>query len=129
MLTHELSVRELQKGPKFQRLRADPEAFELVLRVARRRRTSLTALLKPSRGRDRDADARKLAMYLVHVVLGRPQEAVAEIFGRDRTTVAHACRQLEDEREDALLDAEITRLEKRRTRRAGAGPMEFKHAA
>ncbi len=51
-------------------------------------------------------------MYLVHVALGRPQEVVAELFGRDRTTVAHACQRLEDDRDiDGSVEAEISRIE------------------
>lgn len=97
---------------RFGRLRADPDAFHLVQRVAAARGVSLSALLRRSRGRDRDAAARQLAMYLVHVLLGRPQEVVAELFGRDRTTVAHACQRLEDFRdeEDGIED-EIARIE------------------
>ncbi|RYE11212.1 MAG: chromosomal replication initiator DnaA [Hyphomicrobiales bacterium] len=121
---------------RFGRLRADPEAFELVQRVARRRNISITALLHPSRGRDRDASARFLAMYLVHVVLGRPQEIVGELFGRDRSTVAHACQRLEDLRDDnKMIEAEIARLQARRgsrhARRRTATPLalEYKHAA
>ena len=114
---------------RFGKLRRDPQVFELVQRVAWARRVSLSALLKSSRGPDRHAAARQLAMYLVHVVLGRSQETIAELFGRDRTTVAHACQRLEDEREDAL-EAEIAAIEKCRAR---VDPrwkrMEFKYAA
>lgn len=130
---HGISVRGGRQGNlKFRSLRADPEAFDLVRRVARTRRTSLSALLNPTRGRDREADARQLAMYLLHVVLGRSQETVAEYFRRDRTTVAHACQRLEDQRDDTVLEAEIAVIETDSPRirtRAMPMPMEFKHAA
>lgn len=131
MSMHGISVRGRRQGYlKFRKLRVDPEAFELVRRVARTRRTSLRALLNPSRGRDREAEARKLAMYLLHVVLGRSQETVADYFGRDRTTVAHACQRLEDQRDSTMLEAEIAEIETDSPRtRTRAMPMEFKHAA
>lgn len=57
------------------------------------------------------AAARQLAMYLVHVALGMPQAEVALAFGRDRSTVAHACRRVEDLRDRADFDARVSRME------------------
>ncbi len=57
------------------------------------------------------ARARKIAMYLAHVGLGMSLARVALVFGRDRSTVAIACRQIEDDREDLAFDAWISRLE------------------
>lgn len=56
------------------------------------------------------ANARQLAMYLAHVAFGVPQSDVARGFRRDRTTVAYACRRIEDLR-DGPFDGEVTRLE------------------
>ncbi len=55
--------------------------------------------------------ARQIAMYLAHTGAGLPLTAVAEYFGRDRTTAAHACRLIEDRRDDRKFDAEISELE------------------
>ncbi|MFG1296205.1 MULTISPECIES: helix-turn-helix domain-containing protein [Xanthobacter] len=57
------------------------------------------------------AAARQLAMYLAHVVLGLSQTDVARAFGRDRTTVAHACRRIEDQRDRAAFDRRVAQLE------------------
>lgn len=57
------------------------------------------------------AAARQLAMYLAHVVLGLSQTDVARAFGRDRTTVAHACRRIEDQRDRVAFDRRVTELE------------------
>lgn len=57
------------------------------------------------------AAARQLAMYLAHVSLGLSQNDVAQAFGRDRTTVAHACRRIEDQRDDAGFDRRVCALE------------------
>jgi chromosomal replication initiation ATPase DnaA len=50
-------------------------------------------------------------MYLMHVALGRSLTDVGRMFGRDRTTVSHACARIEDMRELPRFDADVTRLE------------------
>lgn len=56
------------------------------------------------------ATARQVAMYLAHVELGLPQADVARAFQRDRSTVAHACRRVEDMRDHPVFDADLVRL-------------------
>ena len=55
--------------------------------------------------------ARQLGIYLAHTAAGLPLVKVAEFFGRDRTTAAHACRLIEDRRDDRGFDAELNELE------------------
>lgn len=55
--------------------------------------------------------ARQTAMYLAHVALGLSLTKVGKVFGRDRTTAAHACRRMEDRREDPRLDSLLASLE------------------
>lgn len=113
MLAGEIVTQSGRTGHfRFGRLRADPEVFRLVQRVAMVRQVSLSAMVYSPRGRGRDAAARQLAMYLTHVLLGRSQEEVARLFDRDRTTVAHACQQLEDVLEVQGLDTDIARIER-----------------
>lgn len=50
-------------------------------------------------------------MYLCHVVLELNLTQVGLFFGRDRTTVAHACGRIEDSRDDLSADAFIEGLE------------------
>jgi chromosomal replication initiation ATPase DnaA len=52
-----------------------------------------------------------MAMYLAHIMLGLSLTEVGDRFGRDRTTVAHACARVEDGRDDPVFDAAVTRLE------------------
>lgn len=59
----------------------------------------------------RISTARQIAMYLAHTSAGLPLKKVAECFGRDRTTAAHACRLIEDRRDDRKFDAELSELE------------------
>ncbi|AEQ50666.1 helix-turn-helix domain-containing protein [Pelagibacterium halotolerans] len=68
----------------------------------------------PSRMRLHTAGARQLAMYLCHVLLGMTMTQVGQFFGRDRTTVAYACAQVEDMRDDGGdYDCRLVRLEER----------------
>jgi len=68
-------------------------------------------VLAPTRGSAEPAAARQLAMYLAHVALHMSLARVALAFGRDRSTVGHACRLIEDRRDDPALDAQIELLE------------------
>jgi hypothetical protein len=55
--------------------------------------------------------ARQCAMYLAHVAFGLSYSEVGRAFGRDRTTAAHACRLIEERRDDAAVDAVMGALE------------------
>ena len=79
--------------------------------VARVYAVPASALRHPTRGRVRIALARQVAMYLAHVVGGVTLTAVGRAFGRDRTTVAHACARVEDLRDDPAIDRPLTILE------------------
>jgi hypothetical protein len=68
-------------------------------------------LRRLSRGRARVALARQVAMYLAHVVCGLTLTDTGKLFGRDRTTVAHACCVIEDRRDDPLFDRALDLLE------------------
>ncbi len=72
---------------------------------------TVEALLAHKRSTAPVALARQLAMYLAHVGLGLPQAAVAAAFGRDRSTVAHACRRIEELRDAVAFDQKVGRLE------------------
>ena len=69
------------------------------------------AVLGRDRGRRQDAFARHVAMYLCHVAFELSLARVAAAFGRDRSTVAHACHLIEDRRDDSAFDAWIGALE------------------
>lgn len=78
-------------------------AFDFGLEAA-----ALEAVL---RGSQRIAFARQIAMYVAHVGFGLSFEAIGRAFGRDRTTVAHACRVVEDGRDDIWFDCRVATLE------------------
>lgn len=91
---------------RIDRLRLDAPALSLVRQVARSRHMGVGTLLNGQRGLGAST-ARQLAMYLVHVELGRRQEQISFIFGRTRSTVSYACQRVETLRDDPLLEAEI----------------------
>lgn len=76
----------------------------------------------PSRKQVRTAAARQLAMYLCNVLLGMTMTQVGQFFGRDRTTVAYACAQIEDARDEGSPeDIRITALEEKIERARNGG--------
>lgn len=71
----------------------------------------VTEIAAPTRRTKGAAFARQIAMYLAHCAWGMSYARVASAFGRDRTTVSHACHVVEDRREDDAFDAKIDALE------------------
>ncbi|WP_244447141.1 helix-turn-helix domain-containing protein [Hoeflea sp. BAL378] len=63
-------------------------------------------------GRRRGCHVRQIAIYLSHVVLSVPYRTIAVAFGRDRTTVVHACAVVEDRRDDVGYDRFVERCER-----------------
>ncbi len=61
-------------------------------------------IFSPQRGKASVAFARQIAMYLTHITCGHSYTDIGCFFGRDRTTVSHACQLIEDKREDPDID-------------------------
>ncbi len=81
--------------------------------VANEFRVAEAEMLKPSRSVAEVAFARQVAMYLAHVVYSLSYNEVAAAFGRERSTVAHACAIVEDARDDAVFEERMAKLEER----------------
>ena len=93
---------------RYEKLRQDPLAQALVMRLAHQHRVSLRDLMQGGRGSGNASHTRQLAMYLCYVLLRRTQEQLGDLFGRDRRTVSHACAAIESQREtDRKLDREL----------------------
>lgn len=90
----------------------DAAAAGILSLVAREKNIPVGLLLHRSRCAAEVAEARQLAMYLMHVSLRRPMSEVGAFFGRDRTTVSHACHCIEDRRDDRTFDDAVERLER-----------------
>jgi chromosomal replication initiation ATPase DnaA len=71
----------------------------------------LLSLRSRHRGRAQIAFARQVAIYVAHVYMGMTLTKAARLFGRDRTTAAHACRTVEDKRDDRLVDLKVESIE------------------
>lgn len=70
------------------------------------------------------AEGRQVAMYLAHVIAQIAPTDAAPHFRRDRTTIAHACRKIEDRRDDAYFDNGLARLEEKMMQALGQLKME-----
>lgn len=66
------------------------------------------------------ARVRQIGMYVAHVILGLNMTEIGRGFGRDRTTVQHACHLIEDMRDDEDFDS-IVLLAERVTKAAFRG--------
>jgi chromosomal replication initiation ATPase DnaA len=55
---------------------------------------------------------RQIAMYVCHVALQIPILDIGVAFGRDRTTVSHACHVVEDRRDDPAYDEFVAAVER-----------------
>jgi hypothetical protein len=79
--------------------------------VARDFGMEMAALYAPTRGAPRTAFARQVAMYLANTSFELSFATISRVFDRDRTTVSHACRVVEDGRDDIWLDCRVEALE------------------
>ncbi len=85
------------------------------------------SIVDEARGCSKTAYARQLAMYLCHVAFELSLARVAIAFGRDRSTVAHACHAIEDRRDEAQFDVWLSSLET--TLRAAPAPAVLRASA
>ncbi len=92
---------------------SQPEAVCLVVEatVAASLRLPLAIFHVPNRCTAPVAFARQIAMYVAHVWLRLSLTDVGRYFGRDRTTVAHACQVVEDKRENPNIDRMLSSIE------------------
>ena len=94
-----------------------PVSVQMRCRIVRQLTAEMLALVServPQR-RDRRRAAchvRQIAMYVCHVALGISLSDIGQAFGRDRTTVSHACGVVEDRRDDPAFDDFVSALER-----------------
>ncbi len=69
-------------------------------------------LRSPGRSTLEVSRVRQIAMYVCHVIFGMKMTDIGNGFGRDRTTVMHACHVIEDMRDDSEFDAIVNSFEK-----------------
>ncbi|HTO30862.1 MAG TPA: helix-turn-helix domain-containing protein [Pararhizobium sp.] len=94
-----------------------PVAAHLRCRVVRQLTAEMVMLVGervPLR-RDRrrtSCHVRQISMYVCHVVLQISLTDIGHAFGRDRTTVSHACNVVEDRRDDTAFDEFVSSVER-----------------
>jgi chromosomal replication initiation ATPase DnaA len=64
-------------------------------------------ILSKTRGAASASHARQLAMYLCHTAFEMSITRASIAFGRDRSTIAHACHRIEDLRDDPIIDRQL----------------------
>ncbi len=101
-------LRRSRRRPDHSWTTGQARLFHAVEAVFTVRRDDLRA---GSRGRSHIAFARQTGMYLARVALGMTLLGAGHLFGRDRTTAAHACRIVEDLRDDPGFDALLHAME------------------
>ena len=69
-------------------------------------------LIDGERGNLRRSRARQIAMYLMNVALSRTFMEIGNYYGRDRTTVSHACRVVDSLRDIPAFDDRLEEFEK-----------------
>lgn len=77
----------------------------------------ILALTGPRTAFERDqrflsGHVQQIAMYVCHVALSLPMSDIAQGFGRDRSTVGHACAKVEDRRDDRAFDDLVGTVER-----------------
>ncbi len=70
-----------------------------------------TNLVSPEKAGRHLRFARQVAMYLAHIVYELNHTQIGRLFSKDRSTVSHACKVIEDSREDGVFDMKLIRLE------------------
>jgi chromosomal replication initiation ATPase DnaA len=78
---------------------------------------------KPTRGRPHAARARQIAIHLARLVFAMSHKQLAREFGRDRSTIHHACHIIADMRQaSGEFDSTLRWMESLLRRAAGQTP-------
>lgn len=72
---------------------------------------SIADLKRATRSKTKICVARQVVMYLLHTSMSCSYCEVANFLSRDRTTVSHGCRLIEDMRDDEVFDQTISKME------------------
>lgn len=62
-------------------------------------------IFNDTRGTPKEAFARQVVFYLLHCGFSFSYDTIANAVGRDRTTVRYSVQNIEDKRDDIVLDA------------------------
>lgn len=109
------NIRQADRESKFitsSRHEYSQNAGELVLAiVSKDLNVSISDLKRSSRSKANICVARQVVMYLLHTSMSCSYCEVAKFLARDRTTISHGCRLIEDMRDDDAFDQKISKME------------------
>ena len=74
-------------------------------------RIPINAIMDSRRGRKKVSEARQLSQYLCHIGFQQSFSDIGKSFKRDRTSVSHACQQIENMRDTDNYDLATDCLE------------------
>jgi chromosomal replication initiation ATPase DnaA len=116
-IDHNILSREVdppRQGPERQKLKEQHAQIANIVGsvVAHSLQVPPAEMFAQTRCRASTALARQIAIYLLHTGVGLSLNQVAPLFKRDRTTVAHACRKVEELRDDQHIDTLLGHLER-----------------
>lgn len=106
-----MTQKNFKEDRKFARQKQGDRFASLMSLVSRTYNVDEPMLFASTRKCAHVAHTRQVAMYLSHVALGFSLTETGRRFGRDRTTAAYACSQVEDRRDDSLFDLGLIFLE------------------
>lgn len=89
---------------------------------------SPASITETHRGTPQISAARQLAMYLTYTAFEMSLARCAYAFGRDRSTVAHACHMIETRRDDKAFDEWVDGLAENLRALAAQGPSQKRAA-
>jgi chromosomal replication initiation ATPase DnaA len=98
-------------GQDMQALKDRAKALFIIDVVSHATGIPAAEILSSSRNHAGAARARQVAMYLAYITYQWPLARIGAAFKRDRTTAGHACRLIEDLRDDRRFDLELDKLE------------------
>jgi len=87
----------------------------IVAAVASEFSVSETDILGALKRKSEISYGRQVAMYLMHCIFGTTKTRIADVFGRHFSTVSHACKVIEERRDDPVLDRKLIGLENQLT--------------
>ncbi|MEO0327267.1 MAG: helix-turn-helix domain-containing protein [Pseudomonadota bacterium] len=86
--------------------------FEITNRlVALTLNVNVHDLVQCYRGNQATSRARQVSCYLMHTILSMSLVEIAKAYRKDRTTIGHACRLVEDLRDNPKFDQTLVELE------------------
>jgi chromosomal replication initiation ATPase DnaA len=100
-----------QKNPDPEALRQMAFMRLVIVNVAQVYHIPPAMIVHGRRGRQKISTARQIAGYLCHIGFGITLTRIGLAFNRDRSSISHSCKRIEEMRDDAHFDRSLQCLE------------------